>query len=297
MTLLASLILIVDIENLKISPTLEQAIANAFGGVAMLKIAIGNWKILKNDRELHDRGYYLFHSPQGKDAADLEICHSIDLLSDGTKIVIVSNDKIFIDRATRSREIEDKSIYIVRKYLSKYFLSEWMLLLDEQEVKVDPAPQQIFVEHDSIEFTNEQELVIELKRLIEQNQITALNMLGHQFKTIHGIAVKEVIKALKIDQTFDKFVVNRQILSIQPKAAKSSQKNTVAKLDRSTLIDKIKALILARPQLAKDACKFCYYWNQTNGISLSEQMKQAGITGKPGTLLAKLNSDPNIELK
>jgi hypothetical protein len=109
MNQLPPLVLIVDVENIRPPAALEQSVSNAFSGINMLKIAVGNWKLLNCDRDLQARGYHLVHVAQGKDAADLEICHLTDLLGHGTKVVVVSNDKIFLNLAVKLGEVTDIS--------------------------------------------------------------------------------------------------------------------------------------------------------------------------------------------
>lgn len=67
--LLPVVALLVDIENIKISIPLETAIIKIFPAVEMIKIAVGNWKLLDLDRELLARGYHLVHVPTGHNSA------------------------------------------------------------------------------------------------------------------------------------------------------------------------------------------------------------------------------------
>ena len=327
MNLLVPLVLIVDIENLKPPIGLERAISNAFGGVSVMKIAVGNWKLLSCDRELKARGYHLFHTPQGQDAADIEICDLANLLGNGTKIVIVSNDKIFIDLAVRLDDIEDKSIYIVRKHRHKYYLSEWMCLLEEQVILTPPVD----IESQSREFSNDlkvtpdqqtdipllstsssndliassqafgaasptltvkfasgRELANILKNLVKEHQITSPENLGNKFKAVYGIGVKEAIKSLKLKQKLTVFLSSRGIMSGGTSVVALS-----ATFKEAELIDELKKLIAQNPSFKGDIGKICHRWKEQHQVSLHISMKQVGIVGKPGALITKIKSDPN----
>lgn len=293
MNLIAPLVLIVDIENLKPPLALERSISNAFSGIGITKIAVGNWKLLSCDRELKSRGYHLFHIPQGQDAADIEICDLTNLLGNGTKIVIVSNDNIFIDLAARLHEIEDKSIYIVRKLQNKYCLSEWMYLLEEQVILESPAK----TENSPQKFISDRELVNVLKTLIKEHNITTHNNLGSKFKDRYGIDVKEAIKSLNINQTFTDFLNSRGIMPTTNESSPATLINAPSSSsEQSELIDKLKTLIGQNPSLKADVGKLCHLWKAQHQVSLHSSMKQAGISGKPGSLVTRVQSKSNLDL-
>ncbi len=292
MNQLAPLVLLVDIENLRPPPSLEQAVANAFSGISMLKIAVGNWKLLNCDRDLQARGYHLVHVPQGKDAADLEICRLTDLLGHGQKIVVVSNDKIFLNLAVRLGEITETSIYIVKKHENKYFLSEWLLLLDEPEI-----------DSRIVKFTSETELVTTLQDLLEPGDILSAKALADRFRSVYDISVREVIKSLGIDQNFSTFLSSRGMMSdslLAPAAiapvSRDLARTISTTLEKSELIRKVRGVMMENPSLAEDLREFGQHWRQLNGIGLREHMQQVGLTGNPGTLIAQIQASSNFDL-
>jgi hypothetical protein len=292
MNQLPPLVLIVDVENIRPPAALEQSVANAFSGINMLKIAVGNWKLLNCDRELQARGYHLVHVAQGKDAADLEICHLTDLLGHGTKVVVVSNDKIFLNLAVKLGEVTDTSIYIVKRNENKYFLSEWMLLLDEPEI-----------DSRIIKFTSEPEFITALEQLLEPGDILSAKALADKFREVYEISVREIIKSFGINENFSNFLSSRGIMSdsllaqafIAP-VSLNLAKTISSTLEKSELIKKVRGLIVENPTLTNDMREFGQQWRQINGIGLREHMQQVGIPGTPGSLIAQIQSNSNFEL-
>jgi hypothetical protein len=64
-------ILLVDIENISLDVVAEDYIKKSCNYPLKHCLAFGNWKKLgQKDEELHERGYELFHVPQGKNNAD-----------------------------------------------------------------------------------------------------------------------------------------------------------------------------------------------------------------------------------
>lgn len=69
-------LLLLDAENLKIDIAAEEFLASICNYPLQVKIAFANWKTPSNgkqDTELYERGYQLFHVPGGKDSADAKM--------------------------------------------------------------------------------------------------------------------------------------------------------------------------------------------------------------------------------
>jgi NYN domain len=69
-------LLLLDAENLKIDISAENFLASICDYPLQVKIAFANWKTPSNgkqDTELYERGYQLFHVPEGKDGADAKM--------------------------------------------------------------------------------------------------------------------------------------------------------------------------------------------------------------------------------
>ncbi|MGB3653037.1 MAG: NYN domain-containing protein [Rivularia sp. (in: cyanobacteria)] len=64
-------VLLLDAENIQITPETEQFLATVCNNPIQIKIAFANWQSMgKKDIEFHNRGYDLIHVPRGKDNAD-----------------------------------------------------------------------------------------------------------------------------------------------------------------------------------------------------------------------------------
>ncbi len=64
-------VLLLDAENIQITPETEQFLATVCSNPIQIKIAFANWQSMgKKDIEFHNRGYDLIHVPPGKDNAD-----------------------------------------------------------------------------------------------------------------------------------------------------------------------------------------------------------------------------------
>ena len=64
-------VLLLDAENIQITPETEELLVNFCQNPIQIKIAFANWQSMgKKDIEFHQRGYDLIHVPHGKDNAD-----------------------------------------------------------------------------------------------------------------------------------------------------------------------------------------------------------------------------------
>jgi hypothetical protein len=64
-------VLLIDAENIQITPETEQLLTKVCTHSIQIKIAFANWQSMgKKDLEFHNRGYDLIHVPRGKENAD-----------------------------------------------------------------------------------------------------------------------------------------------------------------------------------------------------------------------------------
>lgn len=64
-------VLLLDVENIQITPETEKFLTNVCTNPIQIKIAFANWQNMgKKDIEFHHRSYDLIHVPRGKDNAD-----------------------------------------------------------------------------------------------------------------------------------------------------------------------------------------------------------------------------------
>jgi hypothetical protein len=155
-----SIALLVDIENIKISAALETAIIKLFPPAEMIKIAVGNWQLLKGvDQELVDRGYHLFHVPTGKNNADHELINLGWMLKDASELIIVSNDKIFIQFAYKLKfGIKATSIVYYSQPQAAFVITKTQVLIPEsKQVPISPlesVPQKLSSWYGIVEITD-----------------------------------------------------------------------------------------------------------------------------------------------
>lgn len=294
--------LIVDIENIKISIALETAIVNLFPLSKIIKIAVGNWKLLKLDRELQDRGYHLFHVPTGNNNADREILNLSWLIKDYNELIIVSNDKIFIQFVHQFNS-HNRTAYIIYRsnYKSEFIITKSQVLLIEETnllpssksmisfeshppslIKKIAEVEAVMTANTSIQFTSQAQLIQTLKQLVIQNQnITTTESLASEFHRKFGIKASTAISSCRIPGSFNKFVTESRILE-----------NFHAK---DELITNIRKIIKDYPYLAQDSGKMGHKFKQTYGISITEKMKQIGITGKSSQFVSQIQLDDSSE--
>jgi AraC-like DNA-binding protein len=293
--------LLVDIENIKISTALEAAIINMFLPTTVIKIAVGNWQLLKGiDQELVDRGYHLFHVPTGKNNADHELINLGWMLKDTDELVIVSNDKIFIQFAHKLKfGIKATSIVYYSQPQSAFVVTKTQVLLTEAkqlpkkskleinaqrteitEVKKDG--QSLTARSELISFSSQLQLTKALKKLVSENKsINNPGTLGGEFRKKFGISASSIIANFPAPVSFTKFVVENEILAdMSPK---------------DELITNIRKLIQAHPNLAKESGRISTEFKKIYGVSISEKMKQLNIPGKLSNFIAEIQPDRNCD--
>lgn len=290
--------LLVDIENIKISTALETAIINMFLPTTVIKIAVGNWQLLKGiDQELVDRGYHLFHVPTGKNNADHELINLGWMLKDAGELVIVSNDKIFIQFAYKLKfGIKATSIVYYSQPQSAFVVTKTQVLLTEakqlpskskletnsQRTEIKKDGQSLATSNELTSFSSQLQLTKALKKLVSENKsINNPGSLGGEFCKKFGISASSIIANFPTPVSFTKFIVENEILAdMSPK---------------DELITNIRKLIQAHPNLAKDPGRISTEFKKTYGVSISEKMKQLNILGKLSNFIAEIQPDQNCD--
>lgn len=279
--------LLVDIENIKISIPLETAILKMFPAVEMIKIAVGNWKLLRLDEELLARGYHLFHVPTGQDLADLEIINLSWLIKDCRELVIVSNDKIFMKLAHQFHA-QARIVYFVyySRPTSKFIITRSQVLTVEDPelpiINIDTQPIVASKKALAIEsnikrsrFDSPDRLAEALKKLAAENpSVQTESALASKFHKQFGIKASIAVTTCQIKGTFNQFISDRGILS---------------GLDnRQLLITKIRDIVQKYPELAGDSSRLSNKFKELYKLSISEEMKQTGIPGKCSQLINEI---------
>lgn len=115
-------ILLVDIENISLDVVAEDYIKKSCNYPLKHCLAFGNWKKLgQKDEELHERGYELFHVPQGKNNADhrmTNIGSFICLNYPGIKEIFVCSSDKDLDILCNFLSKKDITVYRVFKEIN-----------------------------------------------------------------------------------------------------------------------------------------------------------------------------------
>jgi hypothetical protein len=188
--------IIVDIENIKISAALEAEIVKIFPGEEIIKIAVGNWKLLKSDIELRARGYHLFHVPTGRDHADREIINLGWLLKSYTKLVVVSNDKIFFKFAHQFNSC------IQKVYLVYHSQAQAGFVTVNPQILLYDNPERVSKQ------SAKEELIISIRKLIQTCPQLATDSakMGQEFKKLYGVSISAKMKQAGILGSCSKFI-------------------------------------------------------------------------------------------
>jgi hypothetical protein len=291
--------LLVDIENVKISAELEASIIKLFPPAEIIKIAVGNWQLLKGiDQELVDRGYHLFHVPTGKNNADHELINLGWMLKDAGELIIVSNDKIFIKFAYNLKfGIKATSIVYYSQLQSTFVITKTQVLISEistdnlhsesniQSVAIAEniaEKQSMAASNEHILFASQLQLTKALKELVSENKsINNPGVLGGEFQKKFGISASSIIASLPAPVSFTKFIADNKILAnVSPK---------------DELINKIRKLIKQQPNLAKEPGKISTEFKKIYGMSISEEMKRLNILGKLSKFISEIQPDHNFD--
>ncbi len=291
--------LLVDIENIKISAALEATISKLFPTTTkMIKIAVGNWQLLKGiDQELVDRGYHLFHVPTGKNNADHELINIGWMLKDAGELIIVSNDKIFIQFACKLKfGGKATSIVYYSQAQSAFVITKTQVLIPEIPVSITSESgsqiakntqnrlekQPAAVSSEPMAFTSHSQLTKVLKELVSENKsINSPGVLGGEFRKKFGVSASSIISNLPAPVSFTKFVAENGILTdMSPK---------------DELIINIRNLIQKHPNLAKDPGRISTEFKKIYGVSISEKMKQLNILGKLSNFISEIQPERNCD--
>lgn len=297
--------ILVDIENIKISVALETEIAKIFPGEEIIKIAVGNWQLLKLDLELRERGYQLFHVPTGRDNADREIINLGWLLKSHAKLVIVSNDKIFF-QFVHQFNASGKTAYLVYHSKSQAgfaIVNPRVLLYDDMKVFSTKSTTKIHPKTDidiikspknkensleknidlSPQFTSPVQLAQALHKIVTQKRtIVSPEALAGEFHKQFSIKASTALIQCKFSGNFTKFINDHQII--------------IGNNPKEELINSIRELIQSHPQLATDSGKMGHEFKKKFNVSISEKMKQVGISGKCTNLISQVRQQHSFNL-
>lgn len=214
-------ILLLDAENLQLTPKMEEFLGKVSRYPLQVKIAFANWSRMgKRDVELHQRGYELIHVPVGKDNADgkmITLGASVHERYQGAREVIVcSSDKVMTNLCNHLQQ-NGLMVYQVIKQ------KESLLVLNSATGKqITQFPNSV------LEIPPIDKFIIQLKQLIkteqENQQITwvKLSTLSKIFKSKYNFTISQVVSkhlpGQKVRDFFSNYPCDFALHQVEPNA-------------------------------------------------------------------------------
>jgi hypothetical protein len=185
-------ILLLDAENLQITPKMEEFLAQVSRYPLQVKIAFANWSRMgKRDVELHKRGYELIHVPVGKDNADgkmIALGASVhERYQNAREVIVCSSDKVMTNLCNHLQQ-NGLMVYQVIKQ------KEVLIVLNSATGKqITQFP------NSGLEIPPIDKFITQLKQLIkteqENQQISwvKLSTLSQLFKSKYNFTISQVV--------------------------------------------------------------------------------------------------------
>jgi hypothetical protein len=185
-------ILLLDAENLQLTPQMEEFLAQVSRYPLQVKIAFANWSSMgKRDVELHKRGYELIHVPVGKDNADgkmIALGASVhERYQSAREVIVCSSDKVMTNLCNH---LQQNGLMVYQVIKQKEVLIVLNSATGKQITQFPSSAPQI----PSIE-----EFVQQIKQLItaeqQNNKIywVKLATLSKVFKSEYNLTISEVV--------------------------------------------------------------------------------------------------------
>lgn len=196
-------VLLLDVENIQITPETEQFLTTVSTNPIQIKIAFANWQTMgKKDIEYHNRGYDLIHVPRGKDNADGKMIAfglTIDQYYPKVKeVVLCSSDKVMNNLCNQLQE----------KGLDVYQVSQQQSNLTIFNSKTNQT--QIHTILPSIE-----QLLCQIKDIIKEqeaqtsNQWIKLSQICKLFKEKYNFGLNKVLSQHPGGKTVENIFLNK----------------------------------------------------------------------------------------
>lgn len=197
-------ILLLDAENIRLSPIEEGLLFRFSTYPVRAKIAFANWRSLgKHDLDFHDRSYQMIHVPTGKNAADIQmtaIGASLFFHYPNAKEVFVCSSDAHLVTLCNLLQTQGWKVHAVRKWGAKFTLADWT----NGKIQIFSLTRSEFDPHDELE----QKLAKLLLALTARNPSgsISLGVLASQFKKQYGSGVTDVMRSWNLGSQFLKFL-------------------------------------------------------------------------------------------
>ncbi len=229
-------VLLLDAENMHITPAAEQALQRVCQYLIRIKVAFGNWRssnLSKRDVELHQRGYQMIHVPAGKNSADMQmtaIGASIFIHHPTAREVFVCSSDNDLANLRHSLQFHGLTVYSVKRQDNqltvensvthhKKTISVSEIQRDAEadsngipivsivhpELQVEPSASKKKIQSPQ---ELEKELAAILRRLTSQLPGSYINIsaLAVEFKHRHSQSVSELLKSWKSSARYITFL-------------------------------------------------------------------------------------------
>lgn len=232
-------VLLLDAENMHLTPQAEQALQSACQYPVRIKVAFANWRspsLSKRDAELHQRGYQMIHVPAGKNSADIQmtaIGASIFTHHPTVREVLVCSSDKDLGNLSHSLQFHGLTVYRVHKHdnnLTVVNLTQQEKIILPLKNNSQPTINQeissfkttIDVDQSNLNVDDqatpkrkiqspkelEQELIKMLQELTAQlpGSYISISVLASQFRQNHDQSVSELLKTWKAGARYITFL-------------------------------------------------------------------------------------------
>jgi hypothetical protein len=229
-------VLLLDAENMHLTPSAEQALQRVCQYPVRIKVAFGNWRssnLSKHDVELHQRGYQMIHVPAGKNSADMQmtaIGASIFIHHPTAREVLVCSSDNDLANLRHSLQFHGLTVYSVKRQ-DNQLVVENSVTHQKKTVSVSEIQHDAEADFNEIPIASavhpelqveplaskkkiqspqelEKELAAILRRLTSQLPGSYINIsaLAIEFRHRHGRSVSELLKSWKSSARYITFL-------------------------------------------------------------------------------------------
>lgn len=218
-------VLLLDAENLQLSPEMEGFLQQQSSFQITCKIAFANWRTLGNvDQSLYERGYDLIQVPGAKDAADGKMitfgCQLRELYPKARTVFVCSSDAVMLSlcNCLLQQELE---VYRVIKQDNQIKVTKYpngsALTFGQQAKSNNKANNETSTSQsdDRNRAIIEKQLLNIIRSVGTDKTTIDLSKLGVEYNLRHKEGVTKALKKLKLSGNFMKFLTNSKVLKLE----------------------------------------------------------------------------------
>lgn len=208
--------LLLDAENLQIEPLIEESLENICQYPLRFKLAFANWRQMgKRDSLFHERGYELFHVPEGKDMADGKMITIGSSLQEHypmvREVLVCSSDKVMTSLCTKLSQ-QGLTVHHVFQKENIVYVINWIT-----------KKEHAYSIKSHIAVPSLDDCIVQIKELIKYEQERCcsswvkLTKISQLFHVRTGCTIKQVVSTYRIGkQAKDLFLDKADFVVDQP---------------------------------------------------------------------------------